>query len=618
MAERYTRLYLSEEALYKETSPVVIAAGALLKDNQTGKILAQIKFRSISKQDIKAIKVKIQPLDTVGHLLGETVDYQYLDLNIRRDEEFGQKTPVAMPDSSTRAFRAEVTEVAFTDNTLWKTDGAAWETMEPPEKLESVLGDRELYEQYKLDISKQALVKPRIYRDLWYCTCGAENHEEEENCHSCGNSKEKLFTVDLDVLRERANERLYALAEGKMRENTVDSYRKAAEILRSLNGWKDSAELAEDCEKRRTDLAAAEEAERQEKIRKEKDKAESAKKKRKKAFAVTGIILGILVLCAVTAKVLVTYIIPNNKYNKATKLMEEGSYAEAAELFEKLDEYKDSKIEADYCKANNYFEERDYKAAKNIFMMLGDFKDSEEREEQSKEAEKQDKYDRAKELFEAQEYAKAQNLYLAIRDYKDSEKQAELCADKIAEQQYLSAVDLYDKGEYKKAQDIFVNMPLYEDTKTYLQKLAKELGKNSILYMGRYLQSESSAGSEEDIQWKVITVEGNRALLVSEKILDCKPYNTVYTNTTWEKSSIRSWLNNSFYNNAFTDDEKRLILETDIKPEKDTIYDTYGDLGNATQDHVFLLSRNEMNKYNIKYNCTTTQYAGNQGARHET
>ena len=40
MSERYTKLFDLSENLYTESAPVVIAAGAILKDNQTGKILA--------------------------------------------------------------------------------------------------------------------------------------------------------------------------------------------------------------------------------------------------------------------------------------------------------------------------------------------------------------------------------------------------------------------------------------------------------------------------------------------------------------------------------------------------------------------------------------------------
>ena len=43
MSERYSKLSALPENLYSTGAPVIIAAGALLKDNQTGKVLAQLK-----------------------------------------------------------------------------------------------------------------------------------------------------------------------------------------------------------------------------------------------------------------------------------------------------------------------------------------------------------------------------------------------------------------------------------------------------------------------------------------------------------------------------------------------------------------------------------------------
>ena len=63
MAERYTRLFSLSENLYASGAPVLIAAGALLKDNQTGKTLAQLKFKSLSEKNIKALKVTIAASD---------------------------------------------------------------------------------------------------------------------------------------------------------------------------------------------------------------------------------------------------------------------------------------------------------------------------------------------------------------------------------------------------------------------------------------------------------------------------------------------------------------------------------------------------------------------------
>ena len=75
MSERYKTLYRLPEKLYSMGSPVIIAAGALLKDNQSGKVLAQIKFKSISDKRIKAVKIKIFSFDVAGLSVGDAVEH---------------------------------------------------------------------------------------------------------------------------------------------------------------------------------------------------------------------------------------------------------------------------------------------------------------------------------------------------------------------------------------------------------------------------------------------------------------------------------------------------------------------------------------------------------------
>lgn len=123
MSERYTRLFSLPKNLYAPNAPVLIAAGALLKDNVTGNIIAQLKIGSIVNKVIKAVKVQIQPLDTIGESLGEPVEYQYLDLNIVRNANFGSKTAIQLPDITTRGFNVSVLNVVYVDNTVW---GSIW------------------------------------------------------------------------------------------------------------------------------------------------------------------------------------------------------------------------------------------------------------------------------------------------------------------------------------------------------------------------------------------------------------------------------------------------------------------------------------------------------------
>ena len=44
MSERYSRLFTLANNLYSGGSPVLIAAGALSKSHQTGRVIAQLKY----------------------------------------------------------------------------------------------------------------------------------------------------------------------------------------------------------------------------------------------------------------------------------------------------------------------------------------------------------------------------------------------------------------------------------------------------------------------------------------------------------------------------------------------------------------------------------------------
>ena len=155
MSERYSKVFSLPENLYAEGAPVVIAAGALLKDNQTGRVVAQLKLRNISPKTIKAATVSISPLNTVENPLGEAIRYEYLDLSSTRDTDFGSKSAIPMPDITTRSFDAAVVEVIFADNSIWNASDAAWEALKSPEPLTSRL-DSEMVKQFQIEYGSGA------------------------------------------------------------------------------------------------------------------------------------------------------------------------------------------------------------------------------------------------------------------------------------------------------------------------------------------------------------------------------------------------------------------------------------------------------------------------------
>ena len=114
---RYEKVFTLTPMLYVQGSPVIIEAGALYKDNKSTCVVAQLKFKSISVKQIKALTIKIMPLDTIGNNLGNSIEYQYLDLSIKRDDVFGSTNAITLPNNTTRAIKVFITNVVFNDNT---------------------------------------------------------------------------------------------------------------------------------------------------------------------------------------------------------------------------------------------------------------------------------------------------------------------------------------------------------------------------------------------------------------------------------------------------------------------------------------------------------------------
>lgn len=403
MSERYSRLFALPEDLYCIGSPVVIAAGALLKDNQNGKVIAQLKLRSISPKAIKAVKVKLNLFDTAGNPIGECVEHSYLDLDAARDTEFGQKSPVAVSEAKARSYQASVTEVVFEDQSVWTANEGTWESLTKSVALS--ITDPELLKQYQMHYGSCAKYEVKAEKDLWHCTCGALNHEGE-NCHICGHSLFELQTVDMEKLTAEKDARL------------AEAARKEAE---------------------------------------EQAAAEAQKKKTAKILAAV-----IPAVCAVVAVILLitNVVIPNGKYKDAVALMDAGNYEEAITAFEAMEDYKDSVqmieaceqgiidreiaiLDGKYNDAVALMEAGNYGEAVSAFEELGDFKDSAERAIEIKD---EVEYATAEMLQTEGRIAEAAIAFGKIADYKDARERSIALWNQIAHRETISAGDYHTVG----------------------------------------------------------------------------------------------------------------------------------------------------------------------------
>ncbi len=129
-----------------------------------------------------------------------------------------------------------------------------------------------------------------------------------------------------------------------------------------------------------------------------------------------------------------------------------------------------------------------------------------------------------------------------------------------------------------------------------------------VCTFGKYYVKNNT--DKENIEWQVIAIEENRALLISKYALDCKSFNTKYVNATWDSCTLRTWLNNDFIENAFTKKEKSLIPTMPVSADKNPNYNVSP--GKSARDKVFLLSIVEVNKYlrnKTLRRCKPTAYA---------
>ena len=120
------------------------------------------------------------------------------------------------------------------------------------------------------------------------------------------------------------------------------------------------------------------------------------------------------------------------------------------------------------------------------------------------------------------------------------------------------------------------------------------------IYFGNYYQSNSSR--KEPIKWRVLSVHGNDAFLLADQNLDAKPYNNKRANVTWATCTLRTWLNGTFLNMAFTSAEQAAIKNTTVVNEDNPYFGIEG--GANTIDKVYLLSIAEASNTAYGFNGT--------------
>jgi len=94
--------------------------------------------------------------------------------------------------------------------------------------------------------------------------------------------------------------------------------------------------------------------------------------------------------------------------------------------------------------------------------------------------------------------------------------------------------------------------------------------------------------------WRVLKVDGNSALIITDSVIEQRPYHEEFVHITWEHCDLRKYLNKPFYD-TFDPADRARILETRLTDSDNPWYGT--PWGNPTVDKIFVLSTQEVLQY---------------------
>lgn len=138
-----------------------------------------------------------------------------------------------------------------------------------------------------------------------------------------------------------------------------------------------------------------------------------------------------------------------------------------------------------------------------------------------------------------------------------------------------------------------------------------DIEKFDTIEFGECEQDNNLSNGLEPINWIVLEMDDEKALLLSKYILDIVEYSNVLDKRVlWKNSSLRAYANNEFYQSAFNEREKAFMLPKKNTNYENPVYDSFVDTD--TVDKVSILGFDECIKYfNIDYAESTSNAKSN-------
>ena len=324
--KRYENISTEEHRRWYPDAPFQIKRSQLLYDKLTQTKILRIRAKNLASSEISFLDTEIVCYDDAGNYLTEEKNVIIEGEGALPHTEFGANQTIELSNAQTSKVEIKVLEAVFTDGTIWRSAGF----VEPLELIEPIKFTPEDSDyQFLLEESKSAgvILENRFYEcsDYWICTCGQANRPSRETCTDCKTAKDWYAThFNEEYLQQKVAEN-----EEKERQQALD-----AEI-------------------------------------------EQQKKARNKKTVTVTLIL--LLLLGLSWMIYQGVYLPDKKYKEAEAHFRGARYENAAEIFEELGEYKDSKTKAKdayYRNAVQQYDQKNYNLAAEGFAQLGDYQQS--------------------------------------------------------------------------------------------------------------------------------------------------------------------------------------------------------------------------------------------------
>ena len=303
----------------------------------------------------------------------------------------------------------------------------------------------------------------------------------------------------------------------------------------------------------------------------------------------------------------------NQNYKKAVRFADGDLKRELKkDAADNAEEYDRRRYEAAKAAMNRAVTDNDFNSAAQQFDIVSYYLDAAELAKQCRENAKEYLYQQALSAMNAavtdNDFNNTAKLFDNMSGYCDSKALAKQCRENAKEYLYPQALSEMDSAlteeQFLSIAAKLEKLGNYRDSAELLRQCKEnaEFCKNNMVLRMVLRLSSVKAGDIIKFgmyEWYIIrksnNTGNNTVTLLCKDIVAEKPYDEERGETTWEKCTLRKWLNEDFYS-RFTDEEKAMIARTKCENKGNSKYGTYG--GNDTEDYIFLLSLDEAGAVN--------------------